>query len=157
MNPEFFTVYDKGRQLDFEGYHLASASSFMPSKPRWFVVDIYKTAGGKYIVAGSGKSRVVNKDKCNQLKEKNVELKEAVKGSMPCAICRPSLNEKVAHEVNREWAQVSEEPSAIIERLRLRDNDGVWYLPKTSTNALLQAAELDSAIKAAFYAPQRIE
>ena len=76
---------------------------------------------------------------------------------MPCAICRPSLNEKVAHEVNREWAQVSEEPSAIIERLRLRDNDGVWYLPKTSTNALLQAAELDSAIKAAFYAPQRIE
>lgn len=157
MQPDFFTVYDKGRQLDFEGLHLATATSFLPSKIRWFVVDIYKTVGGKYIVAGSGKSVVVHRPNCAMMKEKNAELAPASKTSVPCSTCRPMLTEDVCHEVNREWAQVSEDPAAIIERLRLRDADGVWYLPKTSSSALLQAAELDDGIKRAFYAPTRIE
>jgi hypothetical protein len=157
MKPQFFTVYDKGRQLDFEGFHLATANSFMPSKTRWFVVDIYKTVGGKYIVAGSGKSNVVHRNNCPQMKEKNAKAAEAIKTSVPCEKCRPVLSELVYHEVNREWAQVSEDPAAIIERLRLRDSDGVWYLPKTSSNALLHAAEFDEGIKRAFYAPQRID
>ena len=67
MKPEFFTVNDKGRQLDFEGYHLASSTSYAAGKPRWFVVDIYKTVGGKYIVAGSGKSNVVHRENWRRL------------------------------------------------------------------------------------------
>ena len=155
--PEFFTVYDKGRQLDFEGFHLATSSSFAPSKIRWFVVDIYKTVGGKYIVAGSGKSKVIHKEHCSLMKEKNVKLSPALKNSVPCVSCRPSLTEDVAHEINREWAQVSDNPKAIIERLRLRDNDGVWYLPTTSLNAILAASELDDAIKHAYYEPRKVE
>lgn len=157
MNAEFFTVYDKGRQLDFEGYLLGSSSSFAPGKPRWFIVDIYRTVGGKYIVAGSGKSVMVHRANCSQMKEKNVAPSAASKASIPCNVCRPSLNEDVVHEVNREWAQVSDDPAAIIERLRLRDNEGVWYLPRTSSNALLQAAEVDSAVRNAFYAPTYVE
>jgi len=157
MDPQFFTVFDRGRQLDFEGIHLANASSFSPNKPRWFVVDIYKTVGGRYIVAGSGKSLVVHRPNCDQMKEKNAKSKPALKNSVPCPTCRPILTEDVCHEVNREWAQVSEDPNAIIERLRLRDADGVWYIPKTSTTALLKAAEQDNGIKEAFYAPQRIK
>jgi len=157
MQPQFFTVYDKGRQLDFEGFHLSNSSSYNPSKPRWFVVDIYKTVGGKYIVAGSGKSLVVHRVNCAQMKEKNVSAVVALKSAIPCPTCKPNLREDVVHEVNREWAQVSDDPQAIIERLRLRDSDGVWYIPKTSTSALLEAAEKDSGIKYAFYAPQRIE
>jgi len=157
MKPEFFTVNDKGRQLDFEGYHLASSTSYAAGKPRWFVVDIYKTIGGKYIVAGSGKSNVVHRENCAQMKEKNVKAILATGNVSPCHVCRPLLKDPVVHEVNREWAQVSEDPAAIIERLRLRDGEGVWYLPKTSSSALLQAAEQDSAIKDAFYAPQHVD
>ena len=91
------------------------------------------------------------------MKEKNVSAVVALKSAIPCPTCKPNLREDVVHEVNREWAQVSDDPQAIIERLRLRDSDGVWYIPKTSTSALLEAAEKDSGIKYAFYAPQRIE
>lgn len=157
MKPQFFTIYDKGRQLDFEGYCLASASSYADGKSRWFVVTLYKTLGGKYIVSGSGKSKVVHKPNCAQMKEKSAKATDAASNSVPCDICRPKLSDKVVHEVNREWAQVSDDPNAIIERLRLRDSDGVWYLPKTSSTALLQAAELDEGIKKAFYAPQHID
>jgi len=157
MEANFFTVYDKGRQLDFEGFHLASSSSFVPGKARYFVVDIYKTVGGKYIVAGQGRSNVVHKEHCSQMKEKNVKPSPAKKASIACPACKPSLNEDVVHEVNREWAQVSEDAAAVIERLRLKDADGVFYLPKTSSSALLAAAELDEGVKYAFYAPQRIE
>jgi hypothetical protein len=155
--PQFFTVFDKGRQLDFEGMLLATSTSFVSTKSRWFVVSIYKTTGGKYIVHGIGMSRIVHRENCAQMKEKNAALKPAIREtSMPCTVCRPILTENVAHEINREWAQVSDDPRAIIERLRLRDNEGVWYLPKTSSTAILAAAELDSAIKEAFYEPQRI-
>lgn len=157
MKPEFFSVHDKGRQLDFEGFHLSSSSSYSIGKPRWFVVDIYKTVGGKYIVAGEGKSLIVHRENCSLMKEKNVAAKPASKSSIGCNSCRPSLSEDVCHEVNREWAQVSDDPKAIIERLRLRDADGVFYLPKTSLSALTKAAELDGGIKHAFYAPERIE
>jgi hypothetical protein len=157
MKQEFFSVFDKGRQLDFEGVLLGTSSSFVSGKPRWFVVEIYKTVGGKYIVAGSGKSNVVHRANCSQMKEKNAKAKVATPLSVGCDICKPTLTDQVFHEVNREWAQVSDDPAAIIERLRLRDSDGVWYVPKTSTTAILQAAELDEGIKKAFYAPQRIE
>lgn len=155
--PKFFTVYDKGRQLDFEGFHLSSSSSYAPGKSRYFVVDIYKTIGGKYIVAGQGRSNVVHRENCAQMKEKNVKPSPSTKSSIPCTTCRPNLNDNVVHEVNREWAQVSEDAAAIIERLKLKDADGVWYLPKTSSSALITAAESDTGIKYAFYAPQRIE
>jgi hypothetical protein len=129
----------------------------MPGKPRWFVVNIYKTLGGKYIVAGSGQSRVVHREHCPQMKEKNPILAPANPASFPCEACKPQLTEKVAHEINVEWAQVSDNPHAIIERLRLRDSEGVWYIPKISTTVLMEAAEKDEGIKAAFYAPQRIK
>lgn len=157
METKFYTVYDKGRQIDFEGSLLGSSSSFSKEKPRWFVVEIYKTAGGKYIVAGSGKSRVVHRENCTQLKDKGGAPQDAKTGSFPCESCRPDLTQPVVHETNREWAQVSDDPNAIIERLRLRDSDGVMYLPKTSTNAILQAAGNDEGVKRAFYAPQRVE
>ena len=157
MDRQFFTIYDKGRQLDFEGYKLSTSSSYVHGKSRWFVVTLYKTAGGKYIVAGSGKSNVVHKPECGLMKEKGVVTTHANVRSVGCDTCRPNLSGPVVHEIDREWAQVSDDPRAIIERLRLRDGDGVWYLPKTSTTALLQAAELDEGIKKAFYAPQRID
>jgi hypothetical protein len=157
MDPQFYSLFDKGRQLDFEGYLLASATSYTNKKPRWFVVSIYKTLGGKYIVSGMGRSDIVHRPDCSQMKDNNPLLRLPETRSVQCDTCRPNLHEKVVHEVNREWAQVSDDPKAIIERLRLKDSDGVWYIPTTSLTALLEAAEKDEGIKFAFYTPQHIE
>ena len=157
MEPRFYSIRDRGRQIDFEGFHLANGSSHHSSKPRWFVVDIYKTVGGKYIVAGSGKSRVVHRENCKQMKEKAPSIGPALATSVGCDVCHPNLTDDVAHEIDREWAQVSEDAKAILDRLRLRDSEGVWYLPKTSTTALMQAAEQDEGIRDAFYAPQHVK
>lgn len=157
MEAHFYSLFDKGRQLDFEGYHLATATSYTNKKPRWFVVDIYKTLGGKYIVSGMGKSLIVHRVNCDQMKDKNPLLRLPEPKSIPCPVCQPSLSENVVHEINREWAQVSDDPRAVIERLRLKDTDGVYYIPSTSMTVLLEAADKDEGIKQAFYTPQHIE
>jgi hypothetical protein len=60
-------------------------------------------------------------------------------------------------ETDREWAQTSTKARAIIERLRLRDDDGVWYIPSTSLRVLEDAAGLDIEIYEALYAPEHID
>jgi len=165
MERHLYTVKDRGRQLDFDGVLLASGSSYADNKPRWFEVYIYKTAGGKYVVAGIGRSRVVHAPTCTRVsntKQKQVDINkresEDERGYVPCDICRPSLKaSNLIREYDREWAQVSEEPDAVIERLRLKDSDGVWYVPSTSTRALETAALADEGIHNALYMPQHID
>lgn len=157
MEPAFFTVNDRGRQLDFEGFHLASASSFAVGKSRWFEVSIYKTVGGNYILSGSGPSLVVHRPNCSQMRDRTSELQDPLADSQPCDKCKPDLTKKVVRETDREWAQISNDPHTVIEKLRLKDKKNEWYMPKTSYTALVQAAELDSGIKEAFFAPQHIK
>ena len=61
------------------------------------------------------------------------------------------------NESDREWAQSSTKANAIIERLKLRDDDGVWYIPATSLRAIKRAAELDEGIYEALYASEHID
>jgi hypothetical protein len=158
-----YTVRDRGRPLDFDGVCLGADNSYSDHKGRWFEVRIFKTLGGKYVVAGVGRSRVVHKQSCSRVgnaKLKQVDGRKTHDGLdlMPCDICRPVLGEpNLVKEQDREWAQVSEEPEAVIERLRLRDSDGVWYVPTTSTRALEAAAQADEGIKRALFAPQHID
>lgn len=156
---DMYTVRDRGRLIDFEGTMLGSGSSFSQGKPRWFEVSIYKTVGGKYVVAGAGRSRVVHAAECSRLtsKSKAVNARELT-DVVPCDVCRPDIVDgELVRESDREWAQVSDEPEAVIERLRLRDSDGVWYVPSTSNRALEDAAQLDEGIERALFAPQHID
>jgi hypothetical protein len=50
------TVREKEGELVFEGEHLAHASSHDGFKSRWLEIDIYRTAAGKYVVAGCGRT-----------------------------------------------------------------------------------------------------
>ena len=157
---DVYTVKDRGRPIDFEGSLLGSGSSYSQGKPRWFEVSIYKTAGGKYVVAGIGRSRVVHAPSCSRLSSaKSKSTKPATSTNVvPCDVCRPDVGiPDLVQESDREWAQVSEEPEAVIERLRLKDGDGVWYVPSTSNRALEEAAQLDEGIERALFAPQHID
>lgn len=159
MDAQLYTVLDRGRQIIFRGELLGQATSYADYKPRWFTVEIYKTEGGKYIVAGAGRSVVVHLPTCGRLKGRVAESVAPTAEQQPCETCAPLMNgsELVVPETDREWAQVSDEPEAVIERLRLHDPDGVFYLPTTSSRALQQAAASDGALADALLAPQHVD
>lgn len=162
-----YTVSDQGRRLDFEGKRLGSGSSFSDSKARWFEVEIYKTIGGNYVVAGVGRSRVVHAPSCGRIKKSDLKPSEGTRTHddlmlMACETCRPVIGSAgLLKEDDRSWALATSEPEEIINRLRLRDPDGVWYVPITSTRALEAAASTDEGLKVALYntlyAPRHID
>lgn len=50
------TVFDGEREIRFTGQLLGESSSERPGKSRWIELRIFRTAGGKYIVSGVGRS-----------------------------------------------------------------------------------------------------
>src|SRR5690606_14235668 len=52
------SVHDGDRVLQFVGEELGRASSETPAKQRWAEITIFRTQGGKYIVAGCGRTVV---------------------------------------------------------------------------------------------------
>jgi hypothetical protein len=56
----------------------------------------------------------------------------------------------VDNEVNWHWAQVCSEAQCVVERLRLNDDDGGWYIPRTSRRALQLASQENERIKLAY-------
>lgn len=55
---EEFSVIDGDRELQFSGVRLGQSTSWATSKARWAEIEIYRTVGGQYIVAGVGRSVV---------------------------------------------------------------------------------------------------
>lgn len=159
MDGQLYVVHDHGREIDFFGVLLGSSSSYARGKTRWFEVAIYKSQGGKYIVSGVGRTTVVHKASCKHVTSRNVQDQLPLPTYMSaCDACHPSLaDDFLVPELDRQWAQVSDEADAVIERLRLRDADGVFYIPHTSINALNEAATVDDALAQALLAPQHIE
>jgi len=56
----------------------------------------------------------------------------------------------VPGEIDRCWAQVSESPDAVIEKLTLIDPDGARYLPWTARQLLDEAASKDPQLRDAY-------
>jgi hypothetical protein len=56
----------------------------------------------------------------------------------------------VPGEIDRCWAQVSDEPEGIIERLYLYSENGQRYIPHTSRALLLQASRYDENLAKAY-------
>ena len=54
---------------------------------------------------------------------------------------------RVPGETDRCWAQVSDSPDAVIEKLTLIDPDGARYLPWTARTLLDQAAVKDERLR----------
>jgi hypothetical protein len=64
MDEGRFEVKDGDRTLKFTGVCLGEASSFRPGKDRWAELAIHRTAAGKYVVSGCGRStRAGDQDK----------------------------------------------------------------------------------------------
>lgn len=49
-----------GTVLAFDGQHLGHGTSHHPDKDRWFVVDIYKSTTGTYVIHTRGMTKVAD-------------------------------------------------------------------------------------------------
>lgn len=56
----------------------------------------------------------------------------------------------VPGEIDKKWAQVCEEPEAVIERLHLYDDNGGRYIPWVSQQALRLACDEDQRLTEAY-------
>jgi hypothetical protein len=53
-----FVVEARDRKIQFVGEVIGSATTHAPSKERWAEVQIFRTEGGSYVVAGVGRSTI---------------------------------------------------------------------------------------------------
>jgi len=146
-----FEVRDGSRTLQFDGDLLGSSTSWRKGSDRWIEFQLYKTKNGSYILSRIGVSRVFHGAACPLVKRYSLveapptDLKD---DSIPCEECHPSFDLPVIFpERDRTWAQVSEEPEAVLDALYKYDQGGTRYLTNVAHRLLEQAASKDSLIE----------
>lgn len=145
-----YEVKDGSRTLQFKGKRLGSSSSWRRGSTRWIEFELYKTENGSYILSRVGVSLVFHGAACPLVKRYNLveSYPEALKEeATPCEECYPSRGLPVIFpEKDRTWAQVSEDPEAVLEALYKYDQGGARYLTNVAQRLLEQASVADDKI-----------
>jgi len=149
-----YEVKDGARVLQFNGKLLSRSSSWRHGSNRWIEFELYRTENGSYVLSRVGVSVIFHGAACPLVKKYGlleIDPTELVDQALPCEICRPSDNPRdlplVFPETNRYWAQVSDEPDAVLEALYKYDQGGARYLTNVAQRLLDKAAELDGGIR----------
>ena len=146
-------VKDGSRTLQFSGKLLGRSSSSRPGANRWIEFELYRTESGSYVLSRVGVSVIYHTGACHLvqrygLSEVSVDAIEEPTRLVSCPECRSSLNAPVIFpEKNRYWAQVSEEPSAVLDALYKYDASGAKYLTHVAQRLLEEAAQGDKGIE----------
>jgi hypothetical protein len=149
-----FEVRDGSRKLQFDGQLLGSSTSWRRGSDRWIEFELYKTKSGSYILSRVGVSLVYHGAACPLVKRYGLQESPAADlrdDALACAECRPSLEaQMVFPEKHRYWAQVSEDPDAVLEALYKYDQSGARYLTNVAQRLLDAAAAVDSDIESVY-------
>ena len=149
-----FEVKDGSRTLQFNGKLLAASTSWRRGSTRWIEFELYKTDNGSYILSRIGVSLIFHGAACPLVKRYG--LTDALtttldKDALACEECAPTRQiDIVFPEKHRYWAQVSEEPTPVLEALYKYDQGGARYLTKVAERLLETAADLDRGIEAVY-------
>lgn len=147
-------VKDGSRTLQFEGKLLGESTSWRRGSTRWIEFKLYKTESGSYVLSRVGASLVFHGAACPLVKRYNlVEMSsdKLSRDATPCHECEPDNNVPVVFpEKYRNWAQVSEDPDAVLEALYKYDNGGARYLTNVAQRLLEQASEVDQKIESVY-------
>lgn len=147
-------VQDGSRTLKFSGSLLGKSSSWRRGSQRWIEFELYKTENGSYVLSRVGVSVIYHGAACHLVKRyglQDVAVSELRKDVVPCDECRPSFAaEMVFPEKNRYWAQVSDDPNAVLEALYKYDNGGARYLTHVAQRLLEEASASDKGIEAVY-------
>lgn len=154
-----FEIKDGTRTLQFNGKLLAESSSWRRGSYRWIEFKLYKTDNGSYVLSRVGVSIVYHGATCplvaryslNEASRSELDSAAVLCGdqrdSCPVA-CQPDDSiDLVFPEKYRYWAQVSEDPQAVLEALYKYDQGGARYLTKVAQRLLEQAADADQKIE----------
>lgn len=143
-------VKDGSRTLQFNGSLLGSSTSKRSDSTRWIEFDLYRTDSGSYILSRIGVSLVYHGAACPLVKRyglSEISYEALDTNSIPCIECSPSEEaELVFPEKYRHWAQVSEEPGAVLDALYKYDDNGARYLTNVAQRLLEEASKKDPAI-----------
>lgn len=149
-----FEVRDGARTLQFNGTLLGKSSSWRRDSTRWIEFELYRTESGSYILSRIGVSLVFHGAACPLVKR--YSLNEAHSDSLrqdaiPCEECSPTDElDLIFPEKYRHWAQVSEEPTAVLDALHKYDDGGARYLTNVAQRLLEDASKADADIAEAY-------
>lgn len=145
-----YEVRDGARTLQFSGQLLAKSSSRKKDSIRWIEFELYKTDSGSYILSRVGVSLVFHGAACALVKRYGLQeapILDLDDDSLPCEECEPDESAVLVFpEKYRYWAQVSEEPSAVLDALYKYDNGGARYLTNVAQRLLEEASVKDSKL-----------
>ena len=147
-------VKDGSRTLQFSGKLLAESSSWRPGTYRWIEFKLYKTDNGSYILSRIGVSLIFHGAACPLVKRyglTEMPLSALVDDALPCEECRPTRSVAIIFpEKHRHWAQVSEEPTPVLDALYKYDQSGARYLTNVAQRLLEDASEIDKGIESVY-------
>lgn len=147
-------VKDGSRILKFNGKLLGKSSSWRRGSNRWIEFELYKTDNGSYVLSRVGVSVIYHAGACHLVKRYGLQEAgvEALRDDVvPCDECRPSFEAGVVFpEKHRYWAQVSEDPNAVLEALYKYDNGGARYLTHVAQRLLEESSETDKGIESVY-------
>lgn len=146
-----FQVKDGPRTLQFNGKLLGESSSWRRGSTRWIEFSLYRTENGSYVLSRVGVSLVFHGAACTLVKRYGLVeglTEDLSEDAIPCEECNPSHElPLIFPEKNRTWAQVSEDPDAVLEALYKYDNGGAKYLTHVAQRLLENSAKNDSKIE----------
>lgn len=145
-----YEVRDGARTLQFEGQLLGASSSRRRDSIRWIEFKLYKTENGTYILSRIGVSLIYHSATCFLVKKYQLEdasVSTLDRHAIACESCQPTLEAVIVYpEEYRYWAQVSDEPEAVLNSLYKFDERGGRYLTWVARQVLEEAAKNDSRI-----------
>jgi hypothetical protein len=150
-----FNVKDGFRTLQFDGTVLGSSTSKTAGSTRWIEFKLYKTESGSYILSRVGVSLVFHGAACSLVRKYSLTEIESRKidiNAIPCVECNPTLEADLLFpEKNRYWAQVSDEPVAVLDALYKYDENGARYLTNVAQRLLEESARSDARVAEAYH------
>lgn len=145
-----FEVKDGSRTLQFNGVLLAESSSWRRDSSRWIEFKLYRTESGSYILSRVGVSIIFHGAACPLVRKYGLQeapISILTDQSLSCPDCMPDESaDLIFPEKNRYWAQVSEEPGAVLDALYKYDDGGARYLTNVAQRLLEQASDKDKNI-----------
>ena len=149
-----FEVKDSARTLQFKGKLLSESSSWRRDSTRWIEFALYKTDNGSYVLSRIGVSIIYHGAACELVRRYNlteINADDLRENSIPCEQCSPSRSAvMVFPEQYRYWAQVSDDPNAVLDALYKYDEGGARYLTKVAERLLEDASEIDKGIESIY-------
>lgn len=149
-----YEVKDGARTLQFTGTLLGESSSWRRGSYRWIEFKLYQTTNGSYVLSRVGVSLIYHGAACPLVRRyglQEIPYDDLAMDSTPCYECNPSAEARLVFpEKYRYWAQVSDDPQAVLDALYKYDDGGARYLTNVAQRLLEQASMMDQRLETVY-------